>query len=285
MISSDRILNLFLGLYLAFFLTYLFLPLGYMMIAAVNASSFPSVTPWRGLTGRWFLEAWNDRNLGRALRTSLLIGAAVVVLSVPLGLAGAFLMNSVHLRARNLLFAIFVAPVLTPGIVIGLSTVIFWNKVAGIHGNWTLSVLGQSSFVSAYCMLIFGARLQRFDLALEEAARDLGASPRQVFTTIMVPYLRPAILSAAALAFMQSLENFNTTLFTIGNDLTLTIYMAGKMKSGVTPVINAIACVMIVITVIGGITYEIARRKERMRAMARQERAAQTRSMAPVVVG
>jgi spermidine/putrescine transport system permease protein len=284
MITSDRILKLVISVYLGLFFTYMFLPLGYMMLAAFNASSFPTISPWKGFTGRWFVEAWNDRSLARALWTSLLVGAAVVMLSVPLGLAGAFLMNSLQIRARNLLFAIFVSPVLTPGIVIGLSTVIFWNQIASVHGSWTLSVLGQSSFVSAYCMLIFGARLQRFDVALEEAARDLGASPIQVFTTIMLPYLRPAVFSSAALSFMQSLENFNTTLFTIGNDLTLTIYMAGKIKSGVTPVINAIACVMVAVTVAGGILYELARRRERLRAMVRQQWAAQATSLTPMAV-
>ena len=125
-----------------------------------------------------------------------------------------------------------------------------------------MAVLGQSSFISGYCMLMFMARLQRLDPALEEAAFDLGASPLQVFWTVTFPYLRPAIYSAAALAFMQSFDNFNTTLFTLGNDETLTIYIAAKLKQGVTPAVNALACAMVATTILGGFAYEWARRRE-----------------------
>jgi spermidine/putrescine transport system permease protein len=137
-----------------------------------------------------------------------------------------------------------------------------------------LSVLGQTSFIAAYCMLIFMARLTRFDRTLEEAALDLGATPIQVFRTIFVPYMRPAILSASTLAFLQSFENFNTTLFTIGNDITLTMFIAGKIRSGTTPSLNALAFVMVTFTVLAGILYEVLRRRE-ARAAAARARAAQ----------
>jgi spermidine/putrescine transport system permease protein len=82
---------------------------------------------------------------------------------------------------------------------------------------------------------------------------------------VTLPYLRPALLSAAALAFIQSFENYNTTLFSIGPDQTLPIYIAGKLRVGITPVINALACVMIAVTLLGGIAFEIARRPGRER--------------------
>ena len=84
-------------------------------------------------------------------------------------------------------------------------------------------------------MLIFMARLQRFDTTQEEAALDLGANPRQVFWRITVPYMRPAFLSAGALAFLQSFENYTTTYFAIGAEQTFTIFIANKVRQGVTP--------------------------------------------------
>ena len=223
-----------------------------MIAAAFNMSRFPTLTPWRGFTLQWFAAAWNEARLWHALGRSVLIGACVIVVSIVLGLGGALLFTRFRPPARSLLYSVLVSPILMPGIVIGLSTAIFWDRLLQLPGFWGLAVLGQSTFISAYCMLIFMARLQRFDLALEEAALDLGASPLQVFWTVTLPYMRPAMYSAAALAFMQSFDNFNTTLFTIGNDETLTIYIAAKLKQGVTPAVNALACAMVATTIIGG---------------------------------
>src|SRR3546814_14405432 len=86
------------------------------------------------------------------------------------------------------------------------------------YSGFFLTILGQATFISAYCMLVFLARLQRFDRTQEEAALDLGASHVQVFWKVLVPFLRPAILSSAVLAFLSSFENYNTTLFTIPSE-------------------------------------------------------------------
>jgi spermidine/putrescine transport system permease protein len=271
--TSERLRRAITGLFLLLFFVYLFAPLVYMMIAAFNSSRIPAVIPWRSFTTDWFGVMWNDQRMWRGLRMSGLIGLFVVLLSVPIGLAGAFLITRINVAGKSLIYGVLVAPVLMPGIIIGLSTLIFWDTRVGIGGRWSLSVLGQTSFIAAYCMLIFMARLQRFDPTLEEAAMDLGATPRQAFWSVTVPFLRPAILSASALAFLQSFENYNTTLFTIGNDLTFTMYIAGKVRVGVTPAINALACVMILLTVVAGIVYELLRRRE-VRIAERRERAA-----------
>jgi spermidine/putrescine transport system permease protein len=116
-------------------------------------------------------------------------------------------------------------------------------------------------------MLIFIARLQRFDTTLEEAGLDLGASPRQVFWRITVPYMRPALLSAAGLAFLQSFENYTTTYFAIGAEQTFAIFIANKVRQGVTPAVNAVAVVLVVTTVAIAIAAEIRRRNAAGRAM------------------
>lgn len=280
-ISSDQVLKIVVGIYLALFFLYLFLPLVYMMLVTFNDSRIPTLTPWRGFTLRWFTAMWEDQRMWMAVWKSIVIGVSVIVLAVPLGLAGAMFMTRMRIPGQSLVYAVLISPVLMPGIIIGLSTLIFWDTQFRVGGRWQLSVLGQTSFIAAYCMLIFMARLTRFDQTLEEAALDLGATRTQVFRTVMVPYMRPAILSAAALAFLQSLENFNTTLFTIGNDITLTMYIAGKIRSGTTPALNALAFVMVVFTVIAGIVYEVLRRRE-VRAAAARARAAQE---AELIVG
>jgi spermidine/putrescine transport system permease protein len=111
------------------------------------------------------------------------------------------------------------------------------------------------------------ARLQSFDRTLEEAALDLGASFGQVVRRILLPHLYPAIGAGAAIAFFQSIENFNTTLFTRGNSDTITVYVFSKVRSGITPTINALALILIAITIVGAIAYEISRRRKE-RALA-----------------
>lgn len=269
MSGTDRILRAIVAVYLVLFFVYMFAPLIYMMAVAFNASRIPTLNPWRGFTLNWFVVMWEDTRMWQSIWTSVVIAFWVIVLSVPLGLAGAMFMIRLQMPRKPLLYAILVSPVLMPGIIIGLSTLVFWDAAFDVGGRWHLSVLGQSSFISAYCMLMFMARLQRFDTTQEEAALDLGATPLQVFWTIMVPYMRPAVLSAVAISFFQSFENYNTTAFTIGNDNTFTIYIVGKVRKGVTPDTNALAFVLVVATIIGGVTYELVRRREMKRAAQR----------------
>jgi len=113
-----------------------------------------------------------------------------------------------------------------------------------------------------FCMLLVMARAQRFDLTQEEAAFDLGATHSQVFLKITLPFLRPALLSAAALAFMQSFDNYNTTLFAIGIEQTLPIYIGTKLRSFISPAMNALAVVFVVLTILGAVIYEYRRRRE-----------------------
>jgi spermidine/putrescine transport system permease protein len=220
--------------------------------------------PWKGFTWRWFVDLYNDQDMLHATLNTIWVGLAVVALAVPIGTAGAILINSLKGRSRTLLYAVMIAPVLTPGAVIGISTLLFWYKFnvpAGLH----LSVLGQVSFIAAYVMLMVLARLQSFDGALEEAALDLGASHGQMLRRILLPHLYPALAAGAVLAFFQSVENFNTTQFTRGASTTLTVYVGSKVRSGITPSINALATIMITLTIVGAIVYEIARRRKERR--------------------
>lgn len=264
--SADRFRRILTGAYLVVFFGYLFLPLGVMAAATFNSSRFPTVTPWTGFTLSWFSALWADQRMWAALGTSLIVGAGVIALAVPLGLAAALLLDRLHSRARTFLYALMVSPLLTPGVIVGISTLVFWREWFGVTGGVFLTVVAQSSFIAAYAMLLFSARLQRFDPALEEAALDLGATHGQVFRRITLPYLTPAILSAALLAFLQSFENYNTTLFVRGLDTTLTVYIASKVRTGLTPAVNALSLILIGLTVLGAVAHEILRRREARRA-------------------
>jgi spermidine/putrescine transport system permease protein len=254
-------------LYLVLFLAYMILPLIVMGGAAFNDSRFPSVYPWVGWTDRWFVELWADTRMWTAFFNTIWVALAVVVISVPIGTAAAILINSIAGTTRSVLYALMVAPILTPGAVIGISTLLFWNEFsvpAGLH----LSVLGQVSYIAAFVMLLVLARLQSFDRGLEEAALDLGASHAQVMRRILLPHLYPAIGAGAAIGFFQSIENFNVTLFTRGTYDTLTVYVFSKVRTGITPTINALALLLIGFTLLCAILYEVSRRRRERREAA-----------------
>lgn len=272
--SSVTVLRAMTVFYVCLFFAWLFGPLLIMGASAFNANSFPTVDPWRGFTTDWFRVLFSSRDVGEGIRTSLLIGTGVVAVSVPIGLAAAVTMTRLRARTRSIYYAVVVSPVLIPGVIIGVSTKVFWDRIgialdvpftSFIYDGVFLTILGQSSFISAYCMLIFLARLGRFDRAQEEAALDLGASQTQVFFKILVPFLRPAILSASVLAFLSSFENYNTTVFTILPEKTLTTVLAGKVRLGTDPSISALAVMIVAVTVAGAIAYEVLARREARR--------------------
>lgn len=263
MIESKQMLSYITGCYLVLFLVYLFLPLAYMGIVAFNSSSIPQAFPWEGFTLRWFSALFLDEQLWDALRNSIIVGFSVVFISVPIGLAGALLLTRLEFRARDLCYAVLVSPILTPGIILGIATFLFWDRCFHITGGLWTAIVAQSTFISGYCMLIIMARAHRFDRTQEEAAFDLGATHHQVFWKITLPFLRPALISSAVLAFMQSFENYNTTLFAIGFKQTLPIYIGTKLRVFISPAMNALAVIFIVLTVTGAIIYEVKRLHER----------------------
>ena len=261
MSGADRIFRAMFVFYLGAFAFYLFAPLIIMSAAALNESRFPTVIPWQGTTLEWFGAMWADRAMWQALWTSVIVAFFVVVISVPVGLAAALVLTTLHARARGFAYALMVSPLLTPGVVIGIATLILWRQV-GVGGGIVLIVMAQASFIICYVMLMVVSRLQRFDRTQEEAALGLGASRFMVFRRVLLPFLRPALLASAGLAVLQSFENYNTTLFVRGFETPLTVFIATKVRTGLTPAVNALALIMIAVTVIGAIAYEIARRRK-----------------------
>lgn len=257
---AERIFSAMFWLYLMVFAAYLFAPLIIMGAASFNESRFPTVIPWQGTTTEWFAAMWADAAMWQSLWTSVLVAVCVVVIVVPVGTAAALVLTSLHARARSFAYAVMVSPLLTPGVVIGISTLILWRQM-GVGGGVFLIVLAQSTFIICYVMLMVMARLQRFDRTQEEAALGLGASRVMVFRRVTLPFLRPALIASAGLAVLQSIENYNTTLFVRGFETPLTVFIATKVRTGLTPAVNALALVIIVATVIGAIAYEVARRR------------------------
>lgn len=252
-------------LYLLAFFVFLAAPLVAAGSFAFNDSLFPSL-PWQGFTLDWFfndtepkLGMFHDRRLLRGLYYSGVIGAFVSALAVFVGTTNAFLFVRGNFPAKNFFYILMILPLVIPGVILGISILVMASNIAnGIEDKFNyeleflrpgilLVVLGQFSFVTTITSLIITARLKKFDTSLEEAALNLGASRAQVLRTVTLPYLRPAMIAAAIVAFLVSFENFNTTLFLVGSESPLTITMYDRMaKVGSTPVLNAVSFFLIV---------------------------------------
>lgn len=249
--------------YVVIFFVYLIAPLLAAGVFAFNDSLFPAL-PWQGFTLDWFfspvepkLGVFHDDRLMRGIGNSFYIGAIVSTLSVVLGTCNAFLFTRKDFRFKSFFYVLIVVPLVIPGVILGISILVFASMIAnfadkelGLFLTWLrpgipLIVFGQSAFLTTITSLVIAARLQKFDITLEEAALNLGASRLRVLMTVTLPFLVPALFSAFVVAFLVSFENFNTTLMLVGSDAPLTVTMYDRMvKVGSTPVLNAVSVLL-----------------------------------------
>ena len=271
--SQPLYIRIGMSLYLLMFFTYLLGPLILMGATAFNSASFPQITPWEILSFEWFTKLFNDNRILEGLENSLYVGFFTVILSVAMGLAGALVLTQIWPKLRATYYTLIIAPILVPGVVIGISTLVFWARINQLLGlapdsylanGIFLTVLGQSTFIASYCMLVFVARLQRYDTGLTEAALDLGATHLQAFRKIQLPFLMPAMASSAVLAFLASFENYNTTIFTHQKFATLTIVLSQKVRYGIDPSISALAFIIVCLTVFFALMNEVRTRRAQL---------------------
>lgn len=258
-IPQPRALRLTYAAYVAVFFVYLAAPLIVVGTFAFNDSLFPSL-PWNGFTLDWFFGdnaprtgLFHDGPIMDSIGISLLVALLVTVLSLVVGTCNAFLFERQNFPFKDVLYIAMLAPLVVPGVILGISILVFSNSLI----NWVdalfgieiellrpgllLVVLGQFSFITTIATLVIAARLRKFDMTLEEAARNLGATQFRAIRTVTLPYLRPAMLGAGIVTLLMSFENFNTTLMLVGPDAPLTITMFDRLREGSTPVLNAVS--------------------------------------------
>ncbi|NCP53552.1 MAG: ABC transporter permease [Comamonadaceae bacterium CG_4_9_14_0_8_um_filter_60_18] len=255
------------------FFAFLFLPLVIVAVFAFNDAPYPA-PPWRGFTLDWFLGSaestrrglFADREMLGSIWTSVVVALWVTLLSVLVGTANAFLIERTQFRGKQALSLLMLAPLVIPGVILGISILAFASRIANLADDlWGLEleflrpglplvVLGQFSYIVSIATLTITARLKRFDVTLEEAAYNLGASRAAVLWTITLPYLKPALIGSAAISFLMSFENFNTTLMLVGSDSPLTVMMYGRMREGATPVLNAVSLLLMVASAVLALT-------------------------------
>lgn len=269
--------------YVALFFLYLAAPLAAASMFAFNDSQFPSL-PWRGFTLDWFfgssepkLGMFHDRRIMQSLATSCYVGAAVSCLSVAVGTSTAFLFERREFPGKSILYVLMIIPLVIPGVILGISILVFASTIANgiedalgidmslLRPGVVLVILGQFSFLATITTLVIGARLKKSDIALEEAALNLGASRLRVLLTVTLPFLRPALVASLLVGFLVSFENFNTTLMLVGSEAPLTITMYDRIaKAGATPVLNAVSFFLLLVSGALALVSVLAQREKRV---------------------
>ncbi|WP_448946472.1 ABC transporter permease [Lachnoanaerobaculum sp.] len=225
-----------------------YLPIILTVVYSFNKSKLSSV--WEGFSLDWYKMLLGDGDIKKALLNSIILAFLACVLALIIGVSAALAM-----RGKKLFFDDFISnfaslPIMIPEIILGMVFMAIFSYMNLPFGFVTMTI-AHASFCVPYVFLIVRARLMGMDLSLEDAARDFGASEFEIFRDVTLPYILPGIASGLLLSFAMSFDDVVISIFTTGPSVnTLAIKIYTKMKTGITPEINALATVILVITVL-----------------------------------
>ena len=220
-----------------------YIPILLTVVYSFNASRISSV--WEGFSLKWYGELFRDRDMGEALLNSLILAVLSCLGAVIIGVTGALGMYRKKSRLNDAMAYVSTIPIMIPEIIMGMVFLSLFSLMGLPFGMVTL-VIAHTTFCIPYVYSMVKARFVGMDKALEEAARDLGASPLRVFFDVTLPLIAPAIWSGVLLAFAMSFDDVVISIFVTGPTVnTLPVKIYTKLKTGVTPEINALATLML----------------------------------------
>jgi spermidine/putrescine transport system permease protein len=223
---------------------FLYLPIAVLIFISFNDSSILSL-PFKGLTLHWYAVTLQDAAIRAALLNSLQVAGVATVLATSLGLFAAFAIYRYQFFGRNTFRIALNLPILLPGIVTGVAMLAYFSDLGLELSLWTV-ILGHAVFGIPVALGPILTRFNQMPRSLEEAAYDLGALPSQVFSGIIFPYIRSAVISGALLAFTLSFDEVVVTIFLTGRDNTLPMEIWGRLRTNITPEIAAVATFILV---------------------------------------
>ena len=240
----------------SFGFAFLYVPIFLLIVYSFNDSRLISV--WGGFSTRWYTALFEDEQIIDAALLSLQVAAISATFATILGtLAGLALTRMANFRGRLFFTGILAAPLVMPEVITGLSLLLLFVSLQeligwpGTRGAMTITI-AHITFSMAYVAVIVQSRMLTLNRSLEEAAMDLGGRPFRVFVDITLPIISPAMLSGWLLAFTLSLDDLVIASFASGaGSNTLPMVIFSKVKLGVTPDINALATLIILVVSIG----------------------------------
>jgi spermidine/putrescine transport system permease protein len=204
--------------------------------------------PIESLSLRWWHEMASHLQFWPAFRNSLTIALSVGVISAIVGTMAAIGLVSLAARHARLAMSILTLPVMLPPLVLAVALLSFFVSV-GLKLGLITVIISHVLFTQPFVILIVHARMASFDYRTVESARDLGASPFKAFLTVTLPIIRPIVIGAALIAMALSIDDFIITFFTIGSGNTLPTLVWGMIRTGLTPAVNAIGTLILLLTI------------------------------------
>ena len=223
---------------------FLFAPI--IVLVAFSFNSARRGLAWQGFTLDWYPTLLSNDELLDSLWVTLQVAFVAVALSTVLGSLLGLGLARLRFRGRAATETLLLVPMVTPEIVMGLSLLLFFLQLFDGRGSVGQLSIAHATFCISYVAVVVRARAAHLNPALEEAARDLGASAFGAFRYVTLPLIAPAVLAGALLAFSLSFDDYVVTTFNAGvGSSTLPLYIYSKVKFGVTPEINAISTIVV----------------------------------------
>ncbi len=225
---------------------FLLSPVAITIIYSFNSGS--RVTEWDGFSLKWYRSALENISLWTSIKNTLIVAISNTILSTLTGTMAAYALARYRFRFKTVFRNLIYIPVILPEIIFGIALISFFNLMS-VEPGLTTVILSHVTFTLSFVTLIVGARFDKFDFRLEEAALDLGAPHFTAFFKVVLPVIAPGVVSAAIFAFTLSVDDFIITFFTAGTGAsTLPVKIYSMLKFSITPELNAISTILILLT-------------------------------------
>ncbi len=246
--SKQKTVNILKNIYIALVFLFLFIPIIFVFVFSFNTSRMNIV--WEGFTLQWYGSFFKNRTLMSALENTLIIAVVSTGISTIIGTLGAVGLYKYNFKGKEIIDKLLYIPIVIPEIVLGIALLSIFSVLNIPLGLGSIT-LAHITFSIPFVVINVRARLAGLDKSLEEAAMDLGANRVKTFMQITLPLLMPGITSGAMLAFSLSLDDVIISFFTCGpGSTTLPISIMAMVKTGVTPEVNALSTVIMLVTII-----------------------------------
>lgn len=257
---------------------FMFTPVAVVVLLSFNPSQFGTF-PMEGLSLRWYAELLRNDAIVGAFQTSLLLGALTSVIATTCGVLASLAMVRYDFPGKHLISTVLVAPILLPEVVLAVALLLFLQFLSMPRSFWLL-LFGHVTFTLPFVILVVQARLVTIKREYEEAAMSLGATPIQTFFSVTLPLMLPAVLAGMLFSFTISFDDITGTLFwKPGGMQTVPTQIFSMLRTSISPEINALATVMVVITVVLPL---VGMGLARWLASAPRRKAARSEHMRPV---
>lgn len=239
--------KLFPIVFMSLVFAFLYIPIIILIVFSFNESRVNAV--WTGFTLDWYVKLLHDGEILSSLANTLKIAFASTLIASFVGTLAAVGMYKYNFKGKSVLDNMLYIPVVIPEIVLGIALLIFFNRVPLDWGIWSL-IIAHATFSIPFVVITVKSRMAGFDKSIEEAAMDLGASQLKTFLFVTLPNIMPGVAAGALLSFTLSLDDVITSFFVAGPGFTtLPLQIFSMVKKGVSPEINALSTILILISV------------------------------------